>query len=84
MDSNDIYAQLAKALRERLRVIADRELYERDPALHLEKLRGASEAILALQTRLPANLDPNLAHYLQRCSYDKALAFLEKKQPAHS
>jgi hypothetical protein len=69
---------LTTALRERLAVIADRELFARDPAAHLDRLRTASERIVELQTQLPAPIDPQLAHYLQRCSYDKALAFLEE------
>jgi hypothetical protein len=68
---------LATALRERLAVIADRALYARDPAAHLERLRIVSEQVIALQSQLPTPIDPQLAHYLQRCSYDKALAFLE-------
>ena len=71
------YQALAAALRERLAVISDRELYARDPALHLEQLRSVSERVTALQADLPAPIDPQLAHYLLRCSYDKALAFLE-------
>jgi hypothetical protein len=68
---------LAAALRERLAVIADREAYARDAAAHLERLKAASERIAALQARLPPPVDPQLSHYLQRCSYDKALAFVE-------
>jgi hypothetical protein len=68
---------LAAALRERIAVIADREHYQRDPAGHLERLQAASTAIVDLQKQLPKGTDPQLAHYLQRCSYDKALAFLE-------
>jgi hypothetical protein len=49
----------------------------RDAAAHLESLKAASERIATLQTQLPAPIDPQLAHYLQRCSYDKALAFIE-------
>ena len=71
------FDELADALRERIALIADRDFYGRDPAAHLEKLRAASEKITALQSGLPASTDPQLAHYLQRCSYDKALAFLE-------
>ncbi len=70
------YQTLAAALRERLAIIADRELFQRDPALHLERLRAISERVTALQAQLPAPIDPQLAHYLQRCSYDKALEFL--------
>lgn len=71
------YQALAAALRERLAVISDRELYTRDPALHLEQLRAVSERVTALQADLPTPIDPQLAHYLLRCSYDKALVFLE-------
>lgn len=74
-----IYPALAAALRERLAVIADRQHYERDPVGHLERLKSAAAAIDAMQRKLPADLDPKLAHYLQRCSFDKALAFLEER-----
>jgi hypothetical protein len=72
-----IQQSLAEALRERLAVIADREWYARDPAGHFERLRTVSEQITALQHQLPPPINPQLAHYLDRCSYDKALAFLE-------
>lgn len=68
---------LIAALRGRLAVIADREHYQRDPAGHLERLKASAAEIEALQRQLPPDTDPKLAHYLQRCSYDKALAFLE-------
>lgn len=72
-----IYSALAAALRERLAAIADRQHYARDPAGHLERLQAAAAAIDALQRDLPADMDPKLAHYLHRCSFDKALDFLE-------
>ena len=72
-----LFDELTAALRERIAVIADRALFASDPALHLEKLRAASEKITALQSRLPSSADPQLGHYLQRCSFDKALDFLE-------
>ncbi len=75
--TTSIYQTLAEALRERLAVIADRDFYARDPAAHLEKLRAVSEQIKELQAQLPVPVDPKLAHYLERASYDKALAFLE-------
>ena len=82
MIATPAFPALAAALRERLAVIADRALYASNPAAHLEKLRAASEKIATLQNELPPSIDPQLAHYLQRCSYDKALAFLEDA-PAH-
>lgn len=72
------FQELAHALRERLTVIADRDLYSRDPAAHLQRLQSASTRIIEIQGQLPAPLDSQLAHFLQRCSYDKALAWLEQ------
>jgi hypothetical protein len=73
-----IQQSLATALRERLAVIADREWYARDPEGHLDRLRTVSEQITTLQRQLPPPVDPQLTHFLERCSYDKALAFLEE------
>ena len=67
---------LAQILRERLAVIRD-EQSRRDEAKHIARLRTISEKIDRLQARLPQPIDPRLAHYLQRKSYDKALEFLE-------
>lgn len=77
MSTTPDFGRLAEALRERLAVIGDREWYGRDPEGHLSALQAVSERILELAGNLPRPLDPRLAHYLQRCSYDKALAFLE-------
>jgi hypothetical protein len=78
----DSYQALASALRERLAVIADRTAYSRDPAAHMESLKQVSERIVTLQGQLPEPVDPQLAHFLERCSYDKALAFIENLQTA--
>ena len=67
---------LKAALRERLAIIQDEES-RRDEAKHLSRLRAVSEKIDKLQGALPQPVDPRLAHYLQRRSYDKALEFLE-------
>ncbi len=61
--------------------MADRELFRTDPSLHLERLKTVSEKISAIQSQLPSPVDPRLAHYLQRCSYQKALEFLEAECP---
>lgn len=68
--------ELAAALRERRAIIAD-ETSRRDPGRHIEKLKAVSEKIEALGKSLPPPVDPQLAHYLARCSYDKALEALE-------
>jgi predicted component of type VI protein secretion system len=67
---------LAEALRKRLAVIADRGWYARDSAGHLEALKSVSERIERLSATLPSPVDPQLRHYLERRSYDKALEFL--------
>ncbi len=72
----DLFADIATALRERLAIIADRELYARDPAAHLEKLKSVSERITQLGAALPRPLPGDFLHYLQRASYEKALAWL--------
>jgi hypothetical protein len=70
--------QLAAALRERRALITD-ETSRRDPERHIEKLKAVSNKIIALGKSLPAPVDPQLAHFLARCSYDKALEKLELK-----
>jgi len=75
----DPFSELADALRERLAVIADRELYARDPAAHLEKLKSVSERITLLGASLPKPVAPDMAHYLQRASYQKALDWLDAR-----
>jgi hypothetical protein len=68
---------LREALRERLAIIQDQES-RRDEEAHIARLRVISEKIDKLQASLPRPIDPQLAHYLQRRSYDKALEFLEQ------
>ena len=68
---------LTQALRERLTVIRD-EQSRRDEARHIARLKAVSERIDDLQARLSNPIDPRLAHYLQRKSYDKALELLEE------
>jgi hypothetical protein len=70
------FQELASALRERLAAIGDREA-RADPAAHLERIKAASEKITEVQGRLPEKIDPRLRHFLERCSYDKALEMLE-------
>jgi hypothetical protein len=69
-------ADLAQALRERLAIVHDNQS-RRDPEVHMARLRTVSEKIDKLQAALPQRVDPRLAHYLQRRSYEKALEFIE-------
>lgn len=67
---------LRDALRERLAIIRDEES-RRDAQAHMARLSAVSEKIDKLKAAVPRPLDPQLAHYLQRRSYEKALEFLE-------
>jgi hypothetical protein len=78
MAEQTLETELAAALRRRLAVIGDRALRESDPARHLAELREASERIVELQGRLPATIHPQLRHYFERCSYEKALEWIER------
>lgn len=82
MQTNNVaYTDLASALRDRMEVIADRELYQRDPAAHLEKLKAVSLRIDELAAALPPPVPGDLAHYLHRASFAKALAWIEEQMP---
>jgi hypothetical protein len=74
---------LGKALRERLAIIEDGQS-RRDPSTHLGRLKAVSEKIENLAAALPRPVDPRLAHYLERKSYDKALEFLERMANANT
>jgi len=67
---------LRDALRERIAIIRDEES-RRDQETHMARLSAVSEKIDKLAVAVPRPIDPQLAHYLQRRSYDKALEFLE-------
>lgn len=69
---------LREALRERLAIIRD-DQSRRDEEKHIARLRVVSEKIDKLHGALPQPVDPRLAHYLQRRSYDKALEYLERR-----
>lgn len=68
--------ELADALRRRRAVIADHPWRERDPAAQLAALAEVSTAISDWTVRHRAVLDPQLRHFLERASFDKALAYI--------
>jgi hypothetical protein len=72
----NVLGDLEQALRERLAIIHDKDS-RRDETKHMARLKAISERIDGLQARLAKPVDPRLAHYLERKSYDKALEFLE-------
>jgi hypothetical protein len=84
MSSTAAYRNLAGALRERLEVIGDRELFQRDPAAHLEKLKAASQRIDEYAAALPSPVPTDLAHYIHRASFAKALGWIEERLAAEA
>ena len=70
-------SELIAALRERLAIISDDES-RRNPEKHMMRLRAISEKIDNVAAALPKPIDPQLVHFLQRKSYDKALELLEE------
>lgn len=77
----DDLAELEAALHERRRVIADHGWRDRDAEGHLAALREASEKLSALSARIGAEAPPRLRHFLDNCSYDKALDLLAGESP---
>ena len=78
---NRAIVDFTAALRERLETIRD-ENSRRDPEAHTARLQAISEKIDNLAAALPRPVDPQLAHFLQRKSYDKALEYLEGAAPS--
>ncbi len=76
MNASDL-KELTGLLRRRLGTIADAELRERDPERQLALLQEASEAISAFHARHRGAIPPRLNHYLQNCSFQKALEWAE-------
>lgn len=77
----DLLAELEACLRERRRLIADHEWRDREPEAHLAALGEVSGRISALTERLGPVAPPRLRHFLDNCSYDKALALLAEGAP---
>jgi len=72
------FTPLAEALRDRLAVIGDHTHRDLDQAGHLQRLMDVSARIERLAAVLPpGELDPQFRHYLERRSYEKALAWIE-------
>jgi hypothetical protein len=74
---NSTLADLAAALQERRAIIAD-EQSRRDQEKHVARLAAVSAKIEQLEKSLPDPKNPRLAHFLERKSYDKALALIEE------
>jgi hypothetical protein len=76
--------ELAHLLRKRLEIIADLGFRNRDPAAHLEALKEVSQNLMSLHVKMrdSGHLTPRLEHFLAKCSFDKALDFIEQSVSA--
>lgn len=75
-DLSAMHAALLEAVDKRLDVVVDHAWRDRDPAGHLEGLKGAAGRLDMLVRNLPADADPMLRHYLERQSFTKARDWL--------
>ncbi|MEM7697678.1 MAG: hypothetical protein AAF236_04660 [Verrucomicrobiota bacterium] len=69
------YQQLIEFLERRIEVISDTEWRDRDQEGHLGAIIEASEAIGEWQTAHQEELPKRLEHFLENCSFEKALAW---------
>ena len=70
--------QLIEMLERRLAVIADTDLRENDPESQLTQLQEVSEAIMAFHEDHRDSIPIRLNHFLENCSFDKALLWCEE------
>ncbi|MBE2205359.1 MAG: hypothetical protein IAE94_13590 [Chthoniobacterales bacterium] len=71
------FVPLETALRRRLDVVGDHGLRATDPKAHLEALKAAHRELEIQIARLPVDTPPQLFHFLQQQSYEKAHKFLK-------
>ena len=71
------YQQLEQLLEKRIAVISDHQLRDSDPDEQLKQLQTVSESISELHQKIADEAPPRLRHFLENCSYDKALDWLK-------
>lgn len=77
MNSN-ILSELNILLKQRLAIIGDRALREKDSVEHLAQLRNVSEALDQLFREHRNELPARLCHFMSQASYQKALEYIEE------
>lgn len=78
MMGKDELRELIALLEERVRVIGDVEMREQNPDGQLAKLQSVSEAITSFHTTHRGVIQPRLNHFLENCSYAKALEWAQE------
>jgi len=76
--SPDQLERLIRLLEQRLQVIGDDQLRENDPESQLAQLREVSESIDAFREENRDDIPFRLNHFLENCSFDKALAWAKE------
>lgn len=71
-------AELIAMLQHRLKVIGDAEMRESDPERQLKELQSVSESIMAFHQANREVMHNRLNHFLENCSFDKALAWAQE------
>ena len=71
------YQQLQQLLERRIAVISNHSLRDSNPDEQLKQLQEVSEAINQLHQNIASDAPPRLKHFLENCSYDKALDWLK-------
>ncbi len=73
--SEDELQSLIELLELRIKVIRDQELRENHPDEQLRQLQEVSESLMAWHQEKAGRLSPRLKHFMEGCSYEKALAW---------
>jgi hypothetical protein len=71
--------ELAGLLQKRLEIIRDQDLRINHPDQQLKQLQEVSEAITTLQNNWQGPIPPRLRHFLENCSYEKALTWIQEQ-----
>ena len=72
---------LATLLKQRLQIISDHAFRDRDPEAHLAALGKVSQELADLYKSAKPEMPPRLRHFMEQCSYSKALDFIEIGSP---
>lgn len=78
MESQD-FETLVGLLQERLEIIADAEMRKNAPDRQLSELQRVSEAIVEFHREHKGSMHNRLNHFLENCSFDKALAWAQEQ-----
>ena len=78
--NNGQLTELIEMLERRLVVIGDAEMRESDPDRQLKELQSVSEAIMAFHQAHRDVMHNRLNHFLENCSFEKALAWARESK----